>query len=505
MKENTNKAIAVNSIITYAKIFVNAILGLFTTRYALMALGVVDFGLFSVLGSFISFVMVVNTIMVSTCNRFLSVAIGKGDKNEINRVFNVNLSLFFGCAVLLLVIALPLGIWYTMNFIKYDGPIENAIMVFVFSIVGSLFSIVAMPFNGLLMAKERFFMFSIVDVILHVIRFAVVLVLVYHFENKLFIYTLFTTITTLMPVLIYWLYCRKVFPDIVKWKPVHDRKMYNEVFSFSGWVAYGAFASVARQQGSALLINAFFNTVMNAALGLANTVNSYVTMFAQSLTQPMQPQISKSYASGNYERTDELLIMSTKFSFMLMLLVGTPFFVSGEWILQLWLGYVPPYASLFTTLLIIDNLALSFNYGLSPVIFANGRIALYQILINTLRLLAIVAAYFVLKAGFEPQSLFYCYIAFSVLVIFATQYCMKKTLNYNMRRVYRESYIPNIIILLLLIPALLIPDSIHPLVRIIIVVIYLLALDYFVGLSKHEKSSLLSFAKRSIHKCNVAK
>lgn len=64
---------------------------------------------------------------------------------------------------------------------------------------------------------------------------------------------------------------------------------------------------------------------MNTALGIANSLNTYVAMFAHSLTQPMQPQITKSYAVGNIERTDELLIMSTKFSFMLMLLIGCPF------------------------------------------------------------------------------------------------------------------------------------------------------------------------------------
>ena len=498
MQENTNKAIAINSIITYARIFINAILGLFTTRYALMALGITDFGLFSVLGSFISFMMIVNTIMVATCNRFLSVAIGKGDSVEINRVFNVNLTIFLGCAFLFLVIALPLGLWYTNNYINYDGPIENARMVFLFTIVGSLLSTVATPFNGLLMAKERFFMFSIVDVVLHVIRFVVVLALVYYFEEKLFVYTLLNTTTAIIPLFVYWFYCKSKFPDIVKWKPVRDKKIYKEVFGFSGWVAYGAVATVARQQGAALIINTFFNTVMNAALGIANTVNSYVSMFAQSLTQPMQPQITKSFAAGNRARTDELLVMSTKYSFMLMLLVGSPFFIGGDWILQLWLGEVPPYAPTFVTLLIIDNLVVSFNSGLSPVIFADGRIALYQILINTLRLLSIVAAYIVLKMGMQPASLFYCYIAFSVIIVVATQYCMHKTLHYNMSKVYRESYLPSILSLILFLPILAIPIIAHPVVNILLSMLYLIVIDYLVVLNAKEKGYIVHFLRNKV-------
>lgn len=55
MQENTNKAIFLNSIILYAKLIITAIAGLLTTRFALQALGVDDFGLFSVVGGVISF------------------------------------------------------------------------------------------------------------------------------------------------------------------------------------------------------------------------------------------------------------------------------------------------------------------------------------------------------------------------------------------------------------------------------------------------------------------
>lgn len=73
MNENTNRAIAINSIILYFKLAIITVTGLLTTRFALQALGVNDFGLFSVIGSIISFITIFNTIMVATSNRFISV------------------------------------------------------------------------------------------------------------------------------------------------------------------------------------------------------------------------------------------------------------------------------------------------------------------------------------------------------------------------------------------------------------------------------------------------
>lgn len=491
MQENTNRAIIINSIINYAKMGINTILALLTTRYALLALGVTDYGLFSILGSIISFIGVFNSVMMNSCNRFMAVAIGKGNNVEINKIFNVNLIIFIGCALLMILIAFPIGFWYINTKINYEGFIGNAYFVFSFSIISSILSTLATPYNGLLIARERFFVFSMVDVVKHFLSFLIAYVLVNHYENKLQIYTVSMSILTSLPLFVYWWYCKKCFPEITQWSLVKEKKYYKEIFSFSGWVAYGAIACIAKVQGAALLVNAFFNTIMNAALGIANSLGNYVTMFATSLTQPIQPQITKCYIAGNTERTNELLVFSTKCSFMLMLFIGTPFLIGSEWILHVWLGEVPPFASTFTVLLVIDNIVLSFNSGLNNLIFASGKIALYQISINTLRLLSIAIAYFVLNAGYPAYSLLVTYIVFSVFIVLCTQWCLHKTLNYNNKVLIKKSYMPSLGILLLMMPIYLYRPDIHPVIDISIALIYLLILDFIIGLTKQEKKYVL--------------
>lgn len=499
MQENTNNAIAINSFINYVKLGICTILALLTTRFALMALGVVDFGLFSVLGSIISFIGVINAIMLSTCNRFIAVAIGEGNTIEINKQFNVNLIIFIGLSILLFVVAYPIGDWYIHRHVNYSGPIENAMMVFTLSIIGAVFSTLAIPYNGLLLAKEKFIVFSSVEVLVQSVKCLVALVLVYHFKDKLFIYACMMAITTVVPVFIYWGYCNHQYKDYVSWNLVTDKRLYRQVFYFSGWVGYGAVACIARNQGSAIIVNSFFNTAMNSALGIANSLNTYVSMFANSLTQPMQPQITKSYVMGDGRRAENLLIMSTKLSFLLMLLISMPFFVESDFILRIWLGSVPAYASAFTILLILDNLVQSFNSGLSTILFASGRIAMYQFLINTLRLSSLFVAYFVLKQGAKPCALFYVYIIFSVICILCTQWCLKIALNYNMKSLCVKSYFPSIIIAILSLLVFLIPHSLHPIVRIFLAIIYVLILDYYFGFDKEERKYITGIVRKHTH------
>ena len=499
MQENTNKAIAVNSLILYVKMAIAIVCGLLTTRYSLQLLGVSDFGLFSLLGGIISFVSIINTIQLATSNRFIAVAIGRGDIEGINQQFNVNLTFHVGIAIVTALLAIPIGVWYVQSYVNYDGDISNAIVVFLLTVTGAIVSFVGVPYNGLLMAKEKFIVFSIIDALSHILKLVFVVLLMHHGSNKLLLYTIIVSFLSCYQVPLYYLYCKRKWPEIVRFRFITEKQPYKEVFSFSGWVAYGAVATVVKAQGAAVVINLFFNTVMNTALGLANTVNSYILQFAHNVTQPIAPQITKSYAAGDNVRTTRLLIFSTKFSYLLIFLMSVPFLVDTEWIMSLWLGTVPPYSSLFIKLMIIDGLISSFNSGLSSVIFASGEIKLYQLSVNTLRLIAVVVGYFVLKAGAEPYSLFVVYILFSLLIVGVIQYVLHKQLHFDNGVLFKNSYLPSIVVTVLFIPFLFIPFGFIPVTKMLLGLTYALFLEFFIGLSKHERAKLMSFVTSKIH------
>ena len=500
MQENTNKAIAINSFILYIKMVVTTICSLFTTRFALQALGVDDFGLFSVVGGVISFVAVINTIMLSTTNRFIAVAIGKKDGAEINKVFNVCLLVHVAIAIITAIVALPVGEWYIHNFVNYNGPIENALMVYRLCILGSVLSFVSVPYNGLLMAKERFVVFSSVDILSHLLKLGAAVLLLFYFEKKLLFYASTQALLTALPTLVYWLYCSKVYPSYVKWRIVKETVLYKKMFGFSGWIGYGAIATIGKNQGSQLLVNAFFNTAMNAALGVANTINGFITMFSHNITHPMAPQITKSFAAGDMKRCNQLLVMSTKFAFLSMLLISSPFFSDMDWILQLWLGRVPEYASLFAKLLVLDALISTFNAGIANIVFAHGKIAFFQLTVHTSKLVAILVAYFVLKTGASAHFIFFVYIAFSVLNVVFIQIALHRVGGFSFWTLAKESYIPSLVVAALYAPLLCIPMYLPPLLHMIIVFACLCVLVLFIGFKKNEREYLLIFLQRTFSK-----
>lgn len=499
MQENTNRAIAYNSVILYGKTIINTICALLTTRFALQALGVVDFGLYAVLGGVISFIGIFNTIMLSTSNRFIAVAIGQGDIEEVNKQFNVNLVIHVSIALFALLTAFPVGDWYIPRYVNYDGPLSNAMMVYLVSVAGSILSFVGVPYNGLLMAKEKFIVFSFFDMLSHIVKLFVAWLLVFYFDNKLLIYTITMAAMTAIPTFAYIIYCSNHYPSMVKLRFVRDRQMYKRVFGFSSWVAVGAVAQVGKNQGAALVVNAFFNTVMNSAMGVASSVNAYVGLFAHNVTQPMAPQITKSYAAGKNQRTDELLVMSAKYSFMLTFLVGSLFLVEPEWLLGLWLGSVPEYASVFLVLLVVDNIVRSLNSGVANIIFASGKISLFQAMVSVLNILSVVVAYFVLKGGAPAYYLTVTYIVFSVIMFFAIQFSLHHTLQYDSRKLWKDSYVPSLLTAVLFVPVLLLPTLFHPTVNLVLSFTYLCILEWFICLSRKEREKLVGLIKSKLH------
>lgn len=499
-RENTNKALIYNSVVLYARLIVTTLCGLFTTRFALLALGIADFGLFSVLGSVISFIALANTIMLTTSNRFIAVAIGKKDENLANEQFCINLSLHLLIAISTLLIALPVGYFYINSFLNYEGDIINAHIVFVLSILGSVISFVGVPYNGLLMAKENFNVFSICDIILHILRLLFVYLLTICFTKKLLVYAIIVALTTAIPTLVYYVYCKKAYPGIVHFKLIKEKSKYKEIVSFSSWIGFGAVATVGKSQGAALIINLFFSTIMNTALGIANSICSYIQVFAQNVANPIAPQIIKSYTTGDMDRCTNLLVFSTKASFLLMLLISAPIVCCTDWVLNVWLHQVPPYATLFIKLMIIDILVQSLNSGISNIIFASGEIKLYQLLLNTLRLISIIVAFFVLKTGAPAYSLILVYIGFSILIFFAGQYVLNKTLKFNNKLLFIRSYIPSLAVAAVFIIYYFSSTALPELTRLLLSMVVVGVSAFIIGLSRAEKQYLMTLLNNKLKK-----
>jgi len=423
-------------------LIVTSIIGIFTSRFVIDNLGASDFGLYSVVGGVVVMMAFLNTVMISTTYRYIAFEIGKGNMQGVNKVFNISMVIHLCLAFIVLLLTETVGVFYVRHYLVVEpGKILDAVFVLRFSTYATIFSIVSVPFQGLVAAKENFIIQASIEVLRSILALGLAISLFYYFGNRIRYFSLFTTIISVVPAFLFFEYCRRKYSEVVKWKLQRDKSKYREMISFSGWIMIGAGASVGQTSGSALIINSFFGTLLNAAFGIATQVNSIVLVFARNLGQAAIPQITKSFSSGNTERTMSLAAYISKYTTFLMMLPALPILLETRYLLTLWLGDLPPYTVEFCQLMIINALITGLGGGLPAVVQATGKIKYFQIIMSTTSLLSLPIAYGLFKFGYPPSAILFAYISTAVINVIVWQVLLKTIIDFDVVFFLKTAYL----------------------------------------------------------------
>src|ERR1700735_4294855 len=85
------RRIVTNTLATYLKFLVLALTGLFAVPVALKTLGVVDYGIFSVIGGCLALLMFLNYSFATGAQRHIAYALGEGGREEATKWFTTSL------------------------------------------------------------------------------------------------------------------------------------------------------------------------------------------------------------------------------------------------------------------------------------------------------------------------------------------------------------------------------------------------------------------------------
>ena len=504
LKENS--LILKNSAILYVRLVITSITGLISSRILLQELGASDFGLYSVVGGIVILLSFLNTIMMSTSFRYIAFELGRGNIEDVNKVFNISLILHISLALLVLIFAESIGIYYIHHYFNIAvDRIDDAIFVFRFSVLAALFSITSVPFQGLITAKENFTVRALIEVLFGILKLGVVVCLIYYAGNDLRLYSVLTAVVIICTSLLYVFYCKLNYTVIVSWNLQKDKTKYREMIGFSAWIMLGVGASVGKVQGAALIINSFFGTILNASFGIANQVNAIIQMFAQNVGQAAVPQITKGYGSKNSDRTKYLATYISKYSFFLVLLPAIPILLETDFILNLWLKKVPIYTRIFVQLMIVNVLIDSMISGIPAVISASGKIKWFHITTSVLMLLSLPIAYLLFRFGYPPYYIIIIFIVIAFINTIILQVLLKIILKFDIKYLITKAYLKILSVVLFTSPLFILTYLSQPsFFRFVILSIGSLIWTcigiYIVGLERSEKDKIILATHKFVFK-----
>lgn len=454
---DNNKRIAKNTLLLYFRMLFMMAVSLFTSRVVLNTLGVEDYGIYNVVGGIVAMFGFINGSMSSATQRYITFALGKGDKNRLQTVFSTTLQIHTLIAGVIVLLGETVGLWFLYNKMQIPADrMDAAFWVLQCSIVDAIFMIISVPYNADIVAHEKMSAFAYISIFEVVLKLAIVYILLIFSFDKLVLYAFLLLAIQILIRFSYSYYCNKHFEE-TKYKHVWDKALFKEMTGFAGWSMFGNLAGVLFGQGLNMLLNVFFGPVVNAARGISVQVQNAIQQFVGNFQMALNPQITKTYAQGELQEMHKLMYRSARFSFYLLFFLSLPVLFETNIILTVWLKTVPDNTIVFLRIMICTSLIYTLA---NPLIIANqatGKVRKYQAICGTILLLILPVSYLCLRLGLPAYSVFIVHFMMEFLTQIARMVLLRPLIGIRIRDYIRYIYSPVLLVITVsvILPALI--------------------------------------------------
>ena len=441
-----NQLILNNTLALYIRLLLTLFISLYSTRILLENLGVNDFGLYGTVAGVIALISFLQTALSNATNRFFNIEMVKADTSYIQKIFSTSIFIHIIVALFLCLLIEFLGGWVLHSYISLPvNKLNVAIQIFHLSMISLFVLVVTIPFEAMLMAKEKFGIYALISVIDVILKLILAYILIFFTHDKLLYYAIGVFLIVFLIRLAYVMYVSLNFIE-TKIKFIIEKDFLKKIIGFISWDLYGNFSVVLRVHGTTLLMNNFFGLIMVASMQVSNQVATALHSFSASLLLAVKPQLIRSYAENDMERMNLLTFFSAKYAYYLMLIFCTPIILNIDYILHLWLGNPPKYTETIAIFILVTSLIGVIFNPINVLIHATGNVKKISFLTGTLILLSVPIVYFLFKLGFKY---YYAYLVFflnSILIGFLNLWIAKNLIpGFNVNKFLKVVLI-NIII-----------------------------------------------------------
>lgn len=507
MMKESNIRVVKNTLFLYTRSFLMMGVSLFSSRVVLQVLGVSDYGLYGAIGSIVAMFTIINNVLAIGTSRFLTFELGKGEIGQLTKTFSASFIMHTLLAVFLFLLMETVGLWFVND--KMNIPEERmfaANVVYQLSILVCMLNLTQVPYRASIISHERMNIYAYVGVVEILFKLCLVYILLYiPFRDNLIAYAIILAVWSIVLQLWYRYYCKKHFIEC-KLHIERDKSIYKRLLSYSLWDFIGQFCYTGNSQGINILINIFFGVVINASRAVAYQVENAILQFSNNFMIAVQPQIVKSFASGDTDRFFQLIRESCRYSFYLLFIVSLPVILEAEYILSLWLVEVPTYAVLFLRCIICITLYNSFRDPIIKGVHAIGNIKFMNLTSSLYSVLTFLPVVYILYYLKFPVWICFVVQGFNVLVCsWFELWSLKREIDFSIIAFYSCIILRTIMVSLVcaILPMLVIgrlePSFLRLCVTSIVCVLSSCFIIFYWGMDKSLRNNVVLLFKSKLH------
>ena len=438
-----NKRIFLNIVATYGRSLYALVIGLFTARWALQALGQVDYGLYGVVGGLTVFIAFLNSILATSIGRFYAFSVGAAQKKgcaadglrECRRWFTVAVSIHTLLPLALMAIGYPLGVWCVRHYLTIPvDRVADCVWVFRFVCLSCFLSMMCVPFNAMYTAKQYIAELTIYSFITTTLNVCFLYYMITHPGVWLARFAFWSSLLSIVPSLIIaaracmlFRECRILTCHLFNWMDIRH------LLSYAGWNFFGALGNLLKSQGLSVLVNKMLGPIFNATMSVSTSIAGHTQTLASAMVGAFMPAITNARGAEDRGRMISLVHMTCKFGAVLILPLAIPLALEVDEVMRIWLKNPPNCAGELSIWLMIVLILENMTTGHWVVVAANGKIAWYQFLVGLSFILTLPVAWVMMKCGLGIYSVGYALVSTLVLVVLVRIVAVKMLLRISPR------------------------------------------------------------------------
>ena len=326
------------AILSYVTIILTNVLGLLITPFIIHQLGKQEYGLYTLIGSLVGYISVLDLGLNNTIIRFLAKYRAQNDRKAEENFLATTFIIY--CIISLIIIIIGVGIFYYLPDIFYKLPASDlykAKIMFAILIFNLAITLPGGTFSAIYSGYEQFVFPRMLNIFKYIVR-SITLVLILSLGAQSIGMVILDTVLNLSIIAINIFY---VFTRLkVKFKLYSFKWSYiKEIFSYSVWIFVYAIVAQLQWTSGQLILGRISTTTIIAIYGVGILLGTYYAAFSAAIAEVFLPRATKmTVLDATGEELTDMMIRIGRFSLIMLFLVLGGFLIFGKQFINLWVG-----------------------------------------------------------------------------------------------------------------------------------------------------------------------
>ena len=412
---SSSRVVARNAIIMYVRMVFLIFISFFTSRELLAALGVEDYGIYSVVGSVAATFISLKSLFAESLQRFLNVEKGKGNIEGQQQIYSIGIIAHVFIAFFFILITGCIGLWLIhYKLVIPEMKLDAAKFVFVMTLLYMFLNILCIPYESVIIANERMDVYAMISIVDGIYKLIVVLLLPYIHFSMLKVFSGLVVLIPLSSFVFLFLYCRRF--DECSFNKNINKSMFKDIITLSFWNFFGNLSFSLIHEGINMLLNIFGGLIYNTARTIAYKVSSAAGTLSYNTLVAVRPRVMQNAARSSLEGLFENIILISRLSFFASFVIIIPLWMYAPLLIGLWLKEIPDHTILFVRIILIGSLIRSMHEPLNMMYMTIGKIKKMMIF-EAFTMLSFLFFVFIALSNGAPIWMAFVLLAFMELII----------------------------------------------------------------------------------------